>query len=94
MKKKTVRGWEIISSLDARIYEDETGVAILVDMDGFGDQTPVILDFDEDGADVRSFSHLTKKIRISLNRKIFIDWRDEYFGEAVQEMDIVEVERD
>ncbi len=45
MKKKTVHGWEIISSLDARIYEDETGVAILVDMDGFGDQTPSYFEF-------------------------------------------------
>ncbi|WP_270999932.1 hypothetical protein [Listeria seeligeri] len=94
MKSKTIHGWEIISSLDVRIYEDEAGVAILVDREEFGDQSPVILDFDEDSVVVKSISHLTKKVRISLDRKVFIDWRDEYFGEIVQNMDIVEFERD
>lgn len=47
MMKKTVHGWEIISSLDVRVYQDEAGgVAILVDKDDFGDQVPVLLDFD------------------------------------------------
>lgn len=47
MMIKTVHGWEIISSLDVRVYQDEAGgVAILVDKDDFGDQVPVLLDFD------------------------------------------------
>ncbi len=35
--KKTVHGWEIISNLDIRLYQDEAGgVVILLDKDGFG----------------------------------------------------------
>ncbi|EAG4744384.1 hypothetical protein C5765_10385 [Listeria monocytogenes] len=47
--KKTVHGWEIISNLDIRLYQDEAGgVVILLDKDGFGDQVPVLLNFDDE----------------------------------------------
>ncbi|HAM1709074.1 TPA: hypothetical protein H9466_002298, partial [Listeria monocytogenes] len=63
--KKTVHGWEIISNLDIRLYQDEAGgVVILLDKDGFGDQVPVLLNFDDDGVDIKALSHLTKSVRV------------------------------
>lgn len=95
MMKKTVHGWEIISSLDVRVYQDEAGgVAILVDKDDFGDQVPVLLNFDDDGVDVKTLSHLTKSVRVSLDKKVWINWRDEYFEVRTQAMDYIKVERD
>lgn len=65
-----------------RVYQDEAGgVAILVDRDNFGDQVPVLLNFDDDGADIKSLSHLTKSVRVSLDKKVRIEWHDEYFEE-------------
>lgn len=95
MMKKTVHGWEIISNLDVRVYQDETGgVAILVDRDNFGDQVPVLLNFDDDGVDIKSLSHLTKSVRVSLDKKVQIKWHDEYFEVRTQAMDYIEAERD
>ncbi|EIX7078252.1 hypothetical protein RKK46_001352 [Listeria innocua] len=93
--KKTVHGWEIISNLDVRVYQDETGgVAILLDKDGFGDPVPMLLNFDDDGVDVKALSHLTKSVRVSLDKKVQIEWHDEYFEEKTQAMEYIEVERD
>ncbi|AEO05319.1 hypothetical protein VFC2026_00260 [Listeria monocytogenes] len=95
MMKKTVHGWEIISSLDVRVYQDEAGgVAILVDRDNFGDQVPVLLNFGDDGVDIKALSHLTKSVRVSLDKKVRIEWHDEYFEERTQAMECIEVERD
>ncbi|EAD8619212.1 hypothetical protein N7662_000085 [Listeria monocytogenes] len=80
--KKTVHGWEIISNLDIRLYQDEAGgVVILLDKDGFGDQVPVLLNFDDDGVDIKALSHLTKSVRVLLDKKVRIEWNDEYFEE-------------
>ncbi|ECJ9746589.1 hypothetical protein FQR52_08580 [Listeria monocytogenes] len=80
--KKTLRGWEIISNLDVRLYQDEAGgVVILLDKDGFGDQVPVLLNFDDDGVDIKALSHLTKSVRVLLDKKVRIEWHDEYFEE-------------
>ncbi|MBC1391733.1 hypothetical protein HB795_15580 [Listeria welshimeri] len=93
--KKTVHGWEIISNLDIRVYQDEAGgVVILVDRDNFGDQVPVLLNFDGDGVDIKAFSHLAKSVRVSLDKKVRIEWHDDYFEEKTQAMDYIEVERD
>ncbi|EAE6207794.1 hypothetical protein JJJ83_00355 [Listeria innocua] len=93
--KKTVHGWEIISNLDVRVYQDEAGgVAILLDKDGFGDPVPMLLNFDDDGVDVKALSHLTKSVRVSLDKKVQIEWHDEYFEEKTQAMEYIEVERD
>ncbi|MBC1603068.1 hypothetical protein HB903_14200 [Listeria welshimeri] len=93
--KKRVHGWEIISSLDVRVYQDEAGgVAILVDRDNFGDQVPVLLNFDGDGVDIKSLSHLTKSVRVSLDKKVRIEWHEEYFEEKAQAIEYIEVERD
>lgn len=82
MMKKTVHGWEIISNLDIRLYQDEAGgVVILLDKDGFGDQVPVLLNFDDDGVDIKALSHLTKSVRVLLDKKVRIEWNDEYFEE-------------
>ncbi|RKA37416.1 hypothetical protein DYZ90_00791 [Listeria monocytogenes] len=82
MMKKTLRGWEIISNLDVRLYQDEAGgVVILLDKDGFGDQVPVLLNFDDDGVDIKALSHLTKSVRVLLDKKVRIEWHDEYFEE-------------
>ncbi|KJR54813.1 hypothetical protein VC38_05270 [Listeria innocua] len=95
MMKKTVHGWEIISNLDVRVYQDEAGgVAILLDKDGFGDPVPMLLNFDDDGVDVKALSHLTKSVRVSLDKKVQIEWHDEYFEEKTQAMEYIEVERD
>lgn len=95
MMKKTVHGWEIISNLDVRLYQDEAGgVVILVDRDGFGDPVPVLLNFDDDGVDIKALSHLTKSVRVSLDKKVRIEWHDEYFEEKTQAMEYIEVERD
>ncbi|EEO5760606.1 hypothetical protein G6I19_002544 [Listeria monocytogenes] len=93
--KKTVHGWEIISNLDIRLYQDEAGgVVILLDKDGFGDQVPVLLNFDDDGVDINALSHLTKSVRVLLDKKVRIEWHDEYFEERTQAMEYIEVERD
>ncbi|EKB9093560.1 hypothetical protein OPP46_002094 [Listeria monocytogenes] len=93
--KKTVHGWEIISNLDIRLYQDEAGgVVILLDKDGFGDQVPVLLNFDDDGVDIKAISHLTKSVRVLLDKKVRIEWHDEYFEERTQAMEYIEVERD
>ncbi|MBC1908716.1 hypothetical protein HCA53_02885 [Listeria innocua] len=93
--KKTVHGWEIISNLDVRVYQDEAGgAAILVDRDNFGDQVPVLLNFDGDGVDIKALSHLTKSVRVSLNKKVRIEWHEDYFEEKTQAMENIEVERD
>ncbi|EAC3620846.1 hypothetical protein CW768_14700 [Listeria monocytogenes] len=93
--KKTVHGWEIISNLDIRLYQDEAGgVVILLDKDGFGDQVPVLLNFDDDGVDIKALSHLTKSVRVLLDKKVRIEWNDEYFEERTQAMEYIEVERD
>ncbi|EAG8821277.1 hypothetical protein C6S02_10630 [Listeria monocytogenes] len=93
--KKTVHGWEIISNLDKRLYQDEAGgVVILLDKDGFGDQVPVLLNFDDDGVDIKALSHLTKSVRVLLDKKVRIEWHDEYFEERTQAMEYIEVERD
>ncbi|EGC3005327.1 hypothetical protein H8995_002088 [Listeria monocytogenes] len=93
--KKTVHGWEIISNLDIRLYQDEAGeVVILLDKDGFGDQVPVLLNFDDDGVDIKALSHLTKSVRVLLDKKVRIEWHDEYFEERTQAMEYIEVERD
>ncbi len=95
MMKKTVHGWEIISNLDIRLYQDEAGgVVILLDKDGFGDQVPVLLNFDDDGVDIKALSHLTKSVRVLLDKKVLIEWHDEYFEERTQAMEYIEVERD
>ncbi|AGR06876.1 hypothetical protein HS43_04565 [Listeria monocytogenes] len=95
MMKKTVHGWEIISNLDIRLYQDEAGgVVILLDKDGFGDQVPVLLNFDDDGVDIKALSHLTKSVRVLLDKKVRIEWHDEYFEERTQAMEYIEVERD
>lgn len=95
MMKKTVHGWEIISNLDIRLYQDEAGgVVILLDKDGFGDQVPVLLNFDDDGVDIKAISHLTKSVRVLLDKKVRIEWHDEYFEERTQAMEYIEVERD
>ncbi|EHH2249307.1 hypothetical protein J7V93_002207 [Listeria monocytogenes] len=92
--KKTVHGWEIISNLDIRLYQDEAGgVVILLDKDGFGDQVPVLLNFDDDGVDIKALSHLTKSVRVLLDKKVRIEWHDEYFEERTQAMEYIEVER-
>lgn len=94
MMKKTVHGWEIISNLDIRLYQDEAGgVVILLDKDGFGDQVPVLLNFDDDGVDIKALSHLTKSVRVLLDKKVRIEWHDEYFEERTQAMEYIEVER-
>ncbi|EAC4964323.1 hypothetical protein ARW31_11580 [Listeria monocytogenes] len=93
--KKTVHGWEIISNLDIRLYQDEAGgIVILLDKDGFGDQVPVLLNFDDDGVDIKALSHLTKSVRVLLDKKVRIEWHDEYFEERTQAMEYIEVERD
>ncbi|EAE6513485.1 hypothetical protein BFT93_13340 [Listeria monocytogenes] len=93
--KKTVHGWEIISNLDIRLYQDEAGgVVILLDKDGFGDQVPVLLNFDDDGVDIKALLHLTKSVRVLLDKKLRIEWHDEYFEERTQAMEYIEVERD
>ncbi|EDO1128179.1 hypothetical protein [Listeria innocua] len=93
--KKTVHGWEIISNLDVRVYQDEAGgVVILVDRDGFGDPVPVLLNFDDDGVDIKALSHLTKSVRVSLDKKVRIEWHEDYFEEKTQAMENIEVERD
>ncbi|ECL8005293.1 TPA: hypothetical protein ACSK5I_002172 [Listeria innocua] len=93
--KKTVHGWEIISNLDVRVYQDEAGgVAILVDRDNFGDQVPVLLNFDGDGVDIKALSHLTKSVRVSLDKNVRIEWDEDYFEEKTQAMENIEVERD
>ncbi|TDA50515.1 hypothetical protein [Listeria monocytogenes] len=93
--EKTVHGWEIISNLDIRLYQDEAGgVVILLDKDGFGDQVPVLLNFDDDGVDIKALSHLTKSVRVLLDKKVRIEWHDEYFEERTQAMEYIEVERD
>lgn len=93
--KKTVHGWEIISNLDIRLYQDGAGgVVILLDKDGFGDQVPVLLNFDDDGVDIKALSHLTKSVRVLLDKKVRIEWHDEYFEERTQAMEYIEVERD
>ncbi|EAA0098997.1 TPA: hypothetical protein ACGY3R_001433 [Listeria monocytogenes] len=93
--KKTVHGWEIISNLDIRLYQDEAGgVVILLDKDGFGDQVPVLLNFDDDGVDIKALLHLTKSVRVLLDKKVRIEWHDEYFEERTQAMEYIEVERD
>ncbi|EAC3422387.1 hypothetical protein MPD54_002390 [Listeria monocytogenes] len=93
--KKTVHGWEIISNLDVRVYQDEAGgVAILGDRDNFGDQVPVLLNFDDDGVDVKALSHLTKSVRVSLDKRVQIEWHEDYFEEKTQAMENIEVERD
>ncbi|EAC3677712.1 hypothetical protein AOU62_14570 [Listeria monocytogenes] len=93
--KKTVHGWEIISNLDIRLYQDEAGgVVILLDKDGFGDQVPVLLNFDDDGVDIKALSHLTKSVRVLLDKKVRIEWHDEYFEERTQAMEYIELERD
>ncbi|EAD8628967.1 hypothetical protein AF438_14000 [Listeria monocytogenes] len=95
--KKTVHGWEIISNLDIRVYQDEAGgVVILVDRDGFGDPVPVpvLLNFDGDGVNIKAFSHLAKSVRVSLDKKVRIEWHDDYFEEKTQAMEYIEVERD
>ncbi|ENP2316332.1 hypothetical protein ACTXFH_002345 [Listeria monocytogenes] len=93
--KKTVHGWEIISNLDIRLYRDEAGgVVILLDKDGFGDQVPVLLNFDDDGVDIKALLHLTKSVRVLLDKKVRIEWHDEYFEERTQAMEYIEVERD
>lgn len=95
MMKKTVHGWEIISNLDVRVYQDEAGgVAILVDRDNFGDQVPVLLNFDGDGVDIKALSHLTKSVRVSLDKNVRIEWDEDYFEEKTQAMENIEVERD
>lgn len=97
MMKKTVHGWEIISNLDIRVYQDEAGgVVILVDRDGFGDPVPVpvLLNFDGDGVNIKAFSHLAKSVRVSLDKKVRIEWHDDYFEEKTQAMEYIEVERD
>lgn len=95
MMKKTVHGWEIISNLDIRLYQDEAGgVVILLDKDGFGDQVPVLLNFDDDGVDIKALLHLTKSVRVLLDKKVRIEWHDEYFEERTQAMEYNEVERD
>lgn len=95
MMKKTVHGWEIISNLDIRVYQDEAGgVAILVDRDDFGDPVPVLLNFDGDGVDIKALSHLAKSVRVSLDKKVLIEWHDDYFEEKTQAIDYIEVERD
>ncbi|SPX83566.1 Uncharacterised protein [Listeria innocua] len=95
MMKKTVHGWEIISNLDVRVYQDEAGgVAILVDRDDFGDQVPVLLNFDGDGVDIKALSHLAKSVRVSLDKKVLIEWHEEYFEEKTQAIECIEVERD
>lgn len=95
MMKKTVHGWEIISNLDIRLYQDEAGgVVILLDKDGFGDQVPVLLNFDDDGVDIKALLHLTKSVRVLLDKKLRIEWHDEYFEERTQAMEYIEVERD
>lgn len=95
MMKKTVHGWEIISNLDIRLYQDEAGgIVILLDKDGFGDQVPVLLNFDDDGVDIKALSHLTKSVRVLLDKKVRIEWHDEYFEERTQAMEYIEVERD
>lgn len=95
MMKKTAHGWEIISNLDIRLYQDEAGgVVILLDKDGFGDQVPVLLNFDDDGVDIKALSHLTKSVRVLLDKKVRIEWHDEYFEERTQAMEYIEVERD
>ncbi len=95
MMKKTVHGWEIISNLDVRVYQDEAGgVVILVDRDGFGDPVPVLLNFDDDGVDIKALSHLTKSVRVSLDKKVRIEWHEDYFEEKTQAMENIEVERD
>ncbi|HAA5895162.1 TPA_asm: hypothetical protein GF970_11410 [Listeria monocytogenes] len=93
--KKTLHGWEIISNLDIRLYQDEAGgVVILLDKDGFGDQVPVLLNFDDDGVDIKALLHLTKSVRVLLDKKVRIEWHDEYFEERTQAMEYIEVERD
>lgn len=95
MMKKTIHGWEIISNLDVRVYQDEAGgVAILVDRDNFGDQVPVLLNFDGDGVDIKALSHLTKSVRVSLDKNVRIEWHEDYFEEKTQAMENIEVERD
>lgn len=95
MMKKTLHGWEIISNLDIRLYQDEAGgVVILLDKDGFGDQVPVLLNFDDDGVDIKALLHLTKSVRVLLDKKVRIEWHDEYFEERTQAMEYIEVERD
>ncbi|EKZ1075500.1 hypothetical protein RAZ82_000797 [Listeria monocytogenes] len=80
--EKTVHGWGIISNLDVRAYQDEAGGGvILVDRDNFGDQVPVLLNFDDVGVDIKSLSHLTKSVRVLLDKKVRIEWHDEYFEE-------------
>ncbi|WP_077949160.1 hypothetical protein [Listeria monocytogenes] len=93
--KKTVHVWEIIASLDVGVCQDEDGVvAILVDRDNFGDQVTVLLNFDDDGVDIKALSHLTKSVRGSLDKKVRIEWHDEYFEEKTQAKEYIEVERD
>ncbi|EAE4278870.1 hypothetical protein E1Y79_12980 [Listeria monocytogenes] len=85
----------MISNLDIRLYQDEAGgVVILLDKDGFGDQVPVLLNFDDDGVDIKALSHLTKSVRVLLDKKVRIEWHDEYFEERTQAMEYIEVERD
>ncbi|EDK4069737.1 hypothetical protein GGC09_13625 [Listeria monocytogenes] len=85
----------MISNLDVRLYQDEAGgVVILLDKDGFGNQVPVLLNFDDDGVDIKALSHLTKSVRVSLDKKVRIEWHEEYFEEKTQAMEYIEVERD
>ncbi|WP_260450199.1 hypothetical protein [Listeria immobilis] len=42
-------------------------------MPSFSDQTPVVLGFDKNSVENQSISHLTQKIRISVDRKVIID---------------------
>ncbi len=67
---------------------------ILLDKDGFGDQVPVLLNFDDDGVDIKALLHLTKSVRVLLDKKVRIEWHDEYFEERTQAMEYIEVERD
>ncbi len=55
---------------------------------------PVLLNFDDDGVDIKALSHLTKSVRVSLDKKVRIEWHEEYFEEKTQAMEYIEVERD
>lgn len=55
---------------------------------------PVLLNFDGDGVDIKALSHLTKSVRVSLDKKVRIEWHEDYFEEKTQAMENIEVERD
>lgn len=55
---------------------------------------PVLLNFDDDGVDIEALSHLTKSVRVSLDKKVRTEWHDEYFEEITQARDYIKMERD